>query len=108
MSPPLSPPYNSLHPVRGKDIIDLCSPNTSPRQQRQQHEAVTDLLQNVTGQEWQYQGQGRAAAGAGAEQAKSRLHKELTEFAVMATATQVQHVPLNLLSQGLTPNAKFF
>ena len=72
-------------------VIDLCSPTARRHPQHQQHDGSGPRLQETAGhsQLWHYGKQPIADPGTAHQQPTSRLHKELTEFAVMASATQV-------------------
>lgn len=83
-------PTRAQQPTGQNDVIDLCSPASSPAEHRQQHGYAPGAHASAAAQMWQNDSSGRTAAMPGREQAKSRLHKELTDFAVMATATEVQ------------------
>ena len=103
----LTPP----NPPAPGDVIDLCSPTASRQSHRQQNGSSPGLQETAAhSQLWHYGKQPTADIGTAPQQPTSRLHKELTEFAVMASATQVgldQNYPcvlhqLNTSPQGVS------
>ena len=85
-----------LTPPAPDDVIDLCSPTAGWRPQRQQNGCGPQLHETAAhSQLWHYGKQPTAETGAAPQQPMSRLHKELTEFAVMASATQVGFIVLS-------------
>ena len=105
--PNLTPPNLSAP----GDVIDLCSPTASWQAQHQQNgsdpglreTAARSRLRETAARSRLWHGSKQPSAGPGAapQQPTSWLHKELTEFAVMASTTQVglsKDVPIYCIS----------
>ena len=82
-------PTHAQQPTGQDDVINLCSPASSSSQHYQQDGDGCGVQASGTAQMWQHDIIVRAAAAPDHQQAKSRLHKELADFAVLAMATQV-------------------
>ena len=109
--PNLTPPNLSAP----GDVIDLCSPTASWQARCQQNGSDPGLLETAArtrlretaarSRLWHGSKQPSAGPGAAPQQPTSWLHKELTEFAVMASTTQVglsKDVPIYCISSRRT------
>ena len=84
------PHLTPLTPPAPGDVIDLCSPIASWQLQHQQIGSDPGLHETAAHRQlWQLGKQPTAGPGTAPGQPTFQLHKELTEFAVMASATQV-------------------
>ena len=84
------PSHYPFDPMAPGGVIDLCSPPATQWPLRQQNGGGAEAQESAHSQLWHYGRQPTAEPAAAPQPATSGLHKELTEFAVMATATQVR------------------